>query len=416
VRSLRIPRPKYLAQTSTCAPGWQLDLIGITQALTAAQQGAPSGAALRYLVQLELPVLGVPGSGAFLVALAGCRSLRQLALQPFQFGCRMPEPFSVDQIGRAVSSLTQLRVLQLTASHVSAAGQGPEWVTLLRQLPPGLEQMDFVEWLAPDSIPVSCVTHLVNLKAWHTPLVPLVIDDISSSSSSGGAGATAGAKGLTALTSLHLGRLHSDDARLQLPNIRALRLAGAQEGAWQQLQRMRHLHQVTLSPSGDAPGEDLAAVVGLTQVQKLDLDMPVYSNMRLSDIQPVAAAIGCLTRLTALRLPAVMLLAGGAALLAPLTLLEVLTVSCKMSPEKEFYPEGAQGWAATPAGAAVQVVAAAAARGGGRLQRLVLEVPTIVASMFLTADAWMAAQREVQEVGPAARAALPSMVVEVKEG
>jgi hypothetical protein len=151
--------------------------------------------------------------------------------------------------------------------------------------------------------------------------------------------------------------------------------------------------------------ESVAGLCGLTQLTHLKLPFAVaqfepMGIVRPPQLQPWTDATAALIYLKTLRLTLYMALTGGAALLAPLTQLEVLTVDCTNHRAlQHFLPAGAEGWAATPAGAVVGEVAAAVAGGWRPLQRLVLV---------------MCRQEEVQQVRTAAQAALPGMVVEVR--
>lgn len=163
--------------------------------------------------------------------------------------------------------------------------------------------------------------------------------------------------------------LQSTDVRLQ-PTLRALHFREAEPAVWERLRAMKHLRHVTLA-AGSRDTEDSAGLSDMKQVQGLELNV---SPMFHQNAQPWAAAIKSLTQLTSICLTDAMLLAGGAALLAPLTRLEELTVKCTFCVNEDFFPEGAQDQAATSADAVVQVVAAAVAGGGSRLQRLVLRI------------------------------------------
>jgi hypothetical protein len=251
------------------------------------------------------------------------------------------------------------------------------------------------------------MTHLVNLQAWDKFLcyVPLVVDDLSSSSSSSSGGGR-GAAGLTALTTLHcIHRLQGSDARLQAPNLRYLDLdAAADPEALQQLQGRAQLRHLDIRCDSE---DDVAQLGALTQLQDVEVYMFWYGQLGLyaqpSVLRPVADAVARLTQLTTLSLQAHAVLAGGPTMLTPLTQLKVLKVECNAEMLPEHYPEGAEGFAATPAGAVVGVVAAAVGAGWRPLQKLVL----LVVSLRLRF------QWPRQELADAARAALPGVEVAV---
>jgi hypothetical protein len=261
-----------------------------------------------------------------------------------------------------------------------------------------------------DSIPLSCMTHLVKLRAWDTPSVDMV--ELDSSSSGGGSSSSrrCAASALTALTRLRLGdSVYSSDARLQLPNLRALRLQEADPDAWEKLWSMQHLRQLTVFcfvTSPQAGNDYKVGLGGMTQLHELQLDIwDPHAMLRPLTSEPWAAAVADLTRLSVLRLPAHVLLVGGSDLLAGLSQLKEMVVCCEEQLHGQYYAEGAQGWAATPAGAVVGVVAAAVAGGKGALRRLVLVVSSVGDE----------GQGTAQQVGDAARAALPGLEVEVQQ-
>jgi hypothetical protein len=355
-------------------------------------------------VQLELPVLGLPGTSAFLKGLAACTGLQQLVLGPPH---KVDSPgVSCDEVGAALEPLKQLRTLHLIwPSH--APVEGACLAGLLWQLPPSLEevQLEGLRCVKSDSIPLSCMTHLVNLQAWDRYLssVPLVVDDPSSSGGGGGgSGKGSGAEGLMALTRLRcLWTLRGSDARLQLPNLRDLDLNSAEPAAWQQLWGRKHLSRLRhMSLTRDV--HNAAGLGGLTQLQHLDVLLLMEAQVAPADVQPWAAAIASLTRLKFLLLPACVVIAGGPTLLTPLAQLEQLWVDRWGEVPAEFYPADAQGWEASPGGAVVKVVAAAVGAGWGPLQCLRL------LCMRSSGAGW---KQEAQQVCAAARESLPGLEV-----
>jgi hypothetical protein len=436
-------------------------------ALTAGQ-GAGSSSPLPHLVQLELPIMKIPGTGAFLLGLSKhCPSLQRLVLKEgatwrYSRGCSGDElsdqgpddlpqhgkPIDVGLLSRAVAPLTCLRVLRVEWSP-NLDVEGSSMAGLLRVLPATLEDMQLDNVVCKGSIPLSCITHLVNLRGWdERPLVRLVVDDSSSSGSGVGSSSTSasGAAALTALTRLRVHfTLFKEDARLQLPSLRILD-AGyyIEPAAWQQLQGMQHLRQLRASSfavehacSYDTfrdgrvgplwqGAQGAAGLGGMTQLQELVLEsMHTDYHLQLSMSAPWAAAVAKLTQLTALDLYEHVMVAGASTMLAPLTQLKALTVQCydqlpleyfgqlpqeyvDQLPQayfdqlpQEYYPDG-EGWAATTAGAVVQAVAAAVQGGRGQLQQLVLVLPYEQAQ-----------QGGTQKVQLAAMASLPGLLVEV---
>jgi hypothetical protein len=390
-------------------------LIRIRDALAGQQRLATPGTVLPHLVQLELPVLGLRGSAAFLQALARCPSLQRLALkQPHGSAGQEAEPATLQLLASTVSPLTQLRELCIEWTSISPYVEGTSLTALLRALPPSLEDMEMQHVECMDTIPLSCMTHLVNLRAWDTPIVDMVELDSSSSSGGGGGGRNCDASALTALTRLRLGEecLYSSDARLQLPNLRALRLQEAHPDAWEQLWGMKQLRSLTVFcfvTSQQASNDYRVGLGGMTQLEQLQLDVWDTFNFLLPPLsQPWAAAVADLTRLAVLHLPAHVLLVGGSDLLAPLMQLKELTVDCQNDLDQQYYPEGAQGRAATPPGAVLEVVTAAVAGGKGLLlQQLVLVVSA-------QADEWEGEEGSAWLVYDAARAALPGLIVDVE--
>jgi hypothetical protein len=400
--------------------GWAEDLTLISKALTAPQRAAAAGPPLPHLVQLELPVLGLPGTAAMLKDLAGCTGLQWLVLEP---PYRMQHsPISLEQLGAALTPFTQLRTLHIEWPCYEKV-EGSCMAAFLQQLPPSLEEVQLKPLYCreSDSIPLSCMNHLVRLKAWELWTVRLVEDDLSSSSSSGSSsgGTGHGAAALTALTSLKCSRrLEGSDARLQAPNLRALTF-GVGMGrppapeTWALLPGMSSLRQLTmgLQLTMRVPPE-LGRLSQLQDLQFVEnsLPPPVWLNLSPPAVKPWAVAVACLTQLRALRLPAMVVMAGGPTLLTPLTQLQQLGVETRapctdaglLALPPGFIPSQASGWAATQAGAVVQVVAAAVAAGWRPLQRLVLW------------DRSLDEDEKVMEARAAAGAALPGVEVEVK--
>jgi hypothetical protein len=322
---------------------------------------------------------------------------------------------------------------------------------LLRALPANLEDVYLevgcgggpVSDIPVINIPVSCITHLVNLRRWEQTVHGPVLDDSNSSSSSGGGSgiSSSGAAVMAALTRLRTHDiLYSEDARLQLRSLHVLESPRLVSAAWKQLQDMKHLRQLTASGhvvtyvknrlGVGVPGtvqqqvESSAAGLGaMTQLQHLVLGRPrgCFSMARhgsLSLSAPWAGAVAKLTQLTALELCEQVMVAGASTMLAPLTQLRTLTVDCTAWLRREYYPEGAEGWTATPAGAVVQAVAAAVQGGRGQLQRLVLKVGK------WHQPSWQESDREWQltwqqgthgeQVQLATTASLPGLLVQVQ--
>jgi hypothetical protein len=214
---------------------------------------------------------------------------------------------------------------------------------------------------------------------------------------------------LTALTRLQLWQsLDSSDARLQLPIAGSICLPGADPEAWEQLRAMKQLRSPTVvcCEFGTGAQDDHNVWLGgMTQLQELQLDC---GSMLLPPASKSwAAAVADLTRLSELHLPATVLLVGGSDLLAPLTQLRELTVDCQGDLDQQYYPEGAQGRAATPPGAVLEVVTAAVAGGKGLLLQ---ELALVVSAQ---ADEWEGLGGLKQQVVDAARAALPGLAVHV---
>jgi hypothetical protein len=395
-----------------------------------------AGPTLPHLVQLELPVVGLPHEKAahtFLQVLAGCTSLQRLVL--VQADRHTYLPFNFNSLCAALEPLQQLRTLHLDWPGGTGPGgtnvEGPRLAVLLKQLPPTLEVLRLGRMLPfHSSIPLSCITHLVKLRALEGVLSTsdLLVEDVkgglqegSSSSSSSSrplrqrAGRTNssssssaghGAAGLTALTSMRCkDRLQGHDARLQLPSLRSLDLqcvcGGPEPAAWRQLQGMKHLRQLSISGSWSSAClvRDSDGLSGMTQVQHLQLSR--YGRQPLPAPQLWAASITPLTRLVVMEVSGFVVLAGGSPLLAGLANLEQLSLDCCWRAPAELYPADAQGWEATTAGAVVQVVAAAVGAGWDPLQCLSLSVSE---------------NAEVQQVRAAACTALPGLNVLVKNG
>jgi hypothetical protein len=461
---------------STIAPrtACEQDMSSIAAALVL-KQSPP--APMPHLVKLDIPILGGPGTNTALALLASCPSLQHLALH------RGPwEKFHVDpvQLAAALAPLKQLRTLQV-AECLSLRGhhhtvpcnqdgeppghplyRNPALEGLLRQLPSSLEDIHLQDEDPTSSdIPLSCISHLINLRQWEYPGVRLVLDDCSSCNSSSGCGTTSISGGgnstsssgggnstsssggggnstsssgggnstsssggggdsskrgdgsraatcsitaLTALTRLVLkGELHSADVRLKLPNLCCLHTDAYQGVAWECLHGLRTL---VIDTDDDIVWNCDVNVAGLGTLTNMEhLTLPLEASAFVwgrapEQLQPWMAATAKLTKLKSLQLTAYMALAGGASGLTTLTQLEALTVHCTCGDELEnFLPDGAKGWAASPAGAVVELLAAAVGTGWRPLQRLVLVVPS----------------RDVcWQVGAAARAALPGLQVEVQ--
>jgi hypothetical protein len=403
------------------------ELASLAAALTFQQWVPPP---MPHLVKLSLPFLGGPGTDTSVALLAGCPSLQHLTLE-----CGLCEKCDVDpvQLAAALAPLKQLKTLTVAAcSSLKPAYSGlptgldthppghPQQrncslADLLRQLPSSLKYMDLQKYAPMGDIPLSCITHFTNLGKWEYPAVRLVLDDSSSSSSSssgGGSGAgggggspACGITALTALTRLHIHKqLLSADVRLQLPNLQVLLLPSAEPKAWEQLQGMQGLPKLLITLEDNSTDDDAAGLAMLTQLQHLGLQA-FHSFDRGQGpeprrLQPWMAATGTLASLKTLQLTVHMALAGGVTLLAPLTQLEALTVHCNYFYRlSEFLPDGTEGWAASPEGAAVGVVAAAVGAGWRPLKRLVLLMD----------------EREMtRKVRASARAALPGIVVQLR--
>jgi hypothetical protein len=406
-----------------------------------------------HLVQLELPILDLHSTGAFLEALGyHCPSLQHLVLNKSSWdgykegprrdhwdweGVRkdlLNRPSYMDEIARGVAPLTCLRVLHVEWPVVfpgcnSMAG-------LLRALPATLEDLYLAGAGMMMNISLSCITHLINLRCWEQPALGLVLDDSNSSgggssSSSSGSGSS-GAAALTALTRLVTSDvLWSHDARLQLPGLLVLESPYLVPPSWQQLQGMKHLRQLTAASldvqRGAVDGallpdvDGAAGLGGMTQLQHLMLARECDDAHRqhrglLSVSVPWAAAVAKLTQLTALELCEHVLVAGASAMLAPLTQLRTLTVDCTYWLPPGYYPADAEGWAATPAVAVVQAVAAAVQGGTGQLQHLTLMVPERYQPFCGDQAAQLTWQQgaHVQQVQLAAKASLPGLVVQVQ--
>jgi hypothetical protein len=451
VRSLHIARvhPGEGPAEEGKEAAWERDLTSIIDALTGTpavpwQRVAP---AMPHLVRLDLPILGLPQAQivAYLAVLAGCPCLQHLVLEHFYgvFWEYEGGGVTYQELAAALAPLKQLETLRVAlcasleapgahrSGRLTASLTQPNWdpdayspslAGLLRQLPSSLEDINLqsLETTCGD-IPLSCITHFTNLKQWEYPAVRKVLEDDGSYSSSGdnsssSSSSTCGGAGcaitaLTALTRLCIKeRLFGDDLRLQLPNLCSLQLSSADLLACQQLQGMRNLQTLAIDSAGGTAGINGDAIVVrlgmMTQVQHLELNGAYYYYGRIfdgplpEDLRPWTVATAHLTQLKTLKLIAHMALTGGTALLSCLTQLDALTVECASSHElSRFLPAGAQGWAATAAGAVVGVVAAAVGAGWQPLKRLVLVVKT---------------QEEVQQVRTATQAALPGVVVVVQ--
>jgi hypothetical protein len=431
VRTLHIPLDRAPSSRQAARPGWEQDLTTIMQALTVPRGVAGPVVVLPHLVSLELPVLGLAGMGAFLQSLAGCPSLQQLHLEvAFSMVQDVSEPVSYDQAASAVAPLKQLQALYLEWPDpwkLDAA----RLPSLLQQLPPSLTSLYVSGYLPGEGayIPLSCVTHLVNMREWRDHHINSVVDDRSgitlnryrfkgdinpfttttttSSSSSNGSssgGTWCMAQVLTALTRLECLNDHdldSTDMRLQLPSLKVLRLNNASWDAWLKMQGLHQLQKVTV--------DDLRGVAGLgalTQVRELDLK---FWGVRIQDDAAVkrwAEVVPKMAQLVTLRLCAHALLDGefkkGPGLLAPVTQVSRLTIWFADCFFESDLPEDAWelGWAGTPSGAVVQMVADALGDGKGRLQQLVLE-----------GECWDVEGEQVQSVTAAARTAVPGVEV-----
>jgi hypothetical protein len=355
-------------------------------------------------VQLELPVLGLAGSNVLLGVLAACTGLQQLTLKQARGRFDLQaEGIDMHALVRAVAPLTSLRALhmewQICMSHV----EGGSLAGLLRALPPSLEDMQLKDVFCLGSIPLSCVTHLVNLRAWESPSVGTVQDNRSHSSSSSSSSAAA----LTALTRLHVGlQLDSSDARLQLPHLRALEIEDMQHVAdpavLEQLQGMPRLQQLSVHFGDDKFLNSSYADMlgGWTRLQQLQLHPPRW-YARMESWKPWVAAVARLTSLTAMQVPGPVVVVGGSALLSALGQLKELTVDCIDPRHEECTSVWAQEKAASMADDVVQVVAAAVQGGKGSLQRLVLAV-----------GVWLKPVVKFQQAVAAAKVAMPMLKVE----
>jgi hypothetical protein len=362
-------------------------------------------------------------------ALAGCPSLQRLTLGPCERLSNDSEPFTYSQAAQLVGHLTQLRALDMTLHMAEAdseasssgslsesgskAGGSGSAASLMRQLPASLEEVAIAGpggYGSHCKLPLSSITHLVKLRVWEHKQVKLVVDDCSpcatlNSSSSSSSSPRCGVTALTALTRLYFPSwLKSTDARLRLPNLRALCLSAAQYGsdAWQQLVALQHVGQLTVV-HWDGPAS--LELGGWTQLQSLVFQPEHRMSAALASSRSWADVLACLTRLTVLHLPAHFVLAGGSGVLVQLPHLTTMTVYCVIYIHPNHYPYlgGAQGWVRTPAGGVVAVVAEAVADGWQPLQRLVLLLPPRPVK-------WQDGQ---QQVAAAARAALPGVEVEV---
>jgi hypothetical protein len=410
VRSLCVPR--YLGM------GEIEGVCIIYEALAAQQQGpVAAGPPLPHLVQLELPFLGLRHSGAFQVSLAACTGLQRLTLNQ-DYGLGQP-PECVDMLSGALARLTRLRALRVRWTRYNEHYVKDSIVeVLLRRLPPSLEHMEATGLIVFD-LPLSCVTHLVNLRVWDGPDVHNLHDDISSSSSSPITTTTSSSSGgrgmqgpllMTALTKLRFpGRVKTQDARLQFPNLSAVRFGSLEPGVWQQLHSMRHLQQVTVlygayRRSQQSHDEFIAGLSGLSRLQQLQLHL-VDTEWTLGRqlLEPWAACIGGLTCLNLLRLSSQMVMSCQPSMFMSLVQLKHLTTGSvfqAVHPPEFYYPRGAT----APADALVMVLADAAASGWRPLQQLVLVV--------YDEHGWP--ERDVQKVTAGAKAALPGLQVEVQ--
>lgn len=405
VRGLAISRA---TDNGELGPSWQQALTNIMQQLTAPQQAPGVGCVLPHLVHLELPAMGMDSSSAFLDALGGCTSLQRLVLKQVHGPTATFYTIDLDQLAKIVAPLSRLRLLQIQC--LDRAGFPPPgnvidstMTALLQALPSSLEEMQ-LENLRGGIVASYCVTHLVNLRAWHSPSVAICRVDRNSDGSFNSSGMVHGMSSLTAMTRVDMAEaMQTGDARLQLPNLCSLQVRdGAALGAWRELQGMQHLQQLALTYRclGFLDEEEVQGLSLLKQLQQLKLNISEYKyRMGRSSAQAWSAAIAGLTSLRALDVHPGIAVVGGAGLLRPLTQLRDLTVCCPRRLRGDLMPEGAQGWAATPVGAVVGAVAAVVGGGGGQLQRLVLRV----------------APEDVDTASTAARAALPGLVVDCGE-
>jgi hypothetical protein len=289
------------------------------------------------LVKLEVPALGTYDAAHFLEALPRLSSLQHLVLTAPHQGCKISSQLHSQQVADALAPLKQLRTLVLEWPRPGLIPKNTLG-RLLQGLPPSIQDMQIMGTGNTGSIPLSCVTHLVNLRHWEHPAVSRVVDDISNhgtnssrrSSSSSRGGNKWGAAALTALTSLKcLLPLNGLDARLQAPNLHSLTLCGGHPAAWQSLQGMKQLQHVSLCvEEEDPPPEMPRGLSRCHQLRQLELQLPGPGDV--VDPGPWVECLFCLTRLTALRVPAVVLMEGGPDLLHVLTQLRELTVDCSL--------------------------------------------------------------------------------------
>jgi hypothetical protein len=385
-----------------------------------------------------MPVLDLTLTSSFSQALEGCPALQRLNLRPapthnrgivssmtdeevVQYVSPVMSPYMLPTDLRGVLRVDKPKVQPLRGSALSG---------LLRRLPPSLQHLSLEGWQCRDSIPVSCMTHLVSLREWYHPGVALVTDDISTSSGGGGGGGVSssssaldgghsseggsqptsstssssgsGVSALSALAELRSPlRLKAGDARLQLPALRSVSLLSAEPGAWQQMQRINSLHTLILQlVSPKTLQEAVAGISGMTQVKALSIVNEVHPSLmsRTASWHTWAASIRPLTQLHSLCVPAGIVLQGGSNLLAPLTQLRVLIASCKRNDGSDVLNDGQSCVciASKTAEAVVLAVAAAVKKGWRPLGGLGLKsIP----------------QGRQQEVTAAASAALPGITV-----
>jgi hypothetical protein len=433
VRTLRIVMPSSTLRLTIES---EQEMTAIRDALPAPQQGPAGGMVLPHLVQLELPVMGLPGSSTWLQALAGCPSLQQLTLKQARgLDFFNTEAVDIHLLASAVAPLTQLQVLHVDLPRPAGWSCRDSLDKLLAALSPSLQELFLRGQLQQfDHLCITSITHLVNLQALLE--VPVVLatdpaydlgDDYSSSSgsdntsgssssrssSSGDITSTSSSAALTALTRLHVdGLFFSDDARLGLPNLRGIKLRDAEPGTWKQLQGMQHLRQLTALRELRKESYDRLyrrGLQGVTQLEQLVLHLGIpgeFASPR--GMAPWAAAIACLTGLTTLTVPAAVVVFGAPGRPSPLTQLRQLTVGCDAAGRGirwHLLASGAEGWDATTAGGVVNVVAAAVGAGWRPLQRLVLVIRGDPSNWELPAE----------EVATAASAALPGLEVEVQQ-
>jgi hypothetical protein len=365
------------------------DLVRIRDVLTGQQQAPPSSITMpTRLVQLELPVLDLPGTTTFLKALRGCPSLQQLKLVPY---AQTPLPWSFRQteeqvslsaLGETLASMKQLKTLHLVWPYPVEYGELGVCLTgLLRSLPPTLADLRLQEFeefgssIPQDiSIPLSCFTHLVNLRQWEIPAVGEVEDDSSSSSSSSSRNRSAHpcVASWTGMTELRvLGRhVRSVEARLHLPNLRSVLMGGAEPGAWQQLRGAQHLEQMEIYIPGSL-AETMPELGQLARLRRLMLHLGIGAYPDVEE--PLCTNVGRLVLLSELHVEDWVLLGAGPAMLAPLTQVTKLTVECSYPLGQEDLQQGIAAWRIRPAVSVVQAVAEAVARGCSMLQVLVLK-------------------------------------------